>query len=110
MTTLYLCGRMTGIADLNRPVFHEAEQALIAAGYKVINPHGIQIGYEDQSWGACMRRDIKAMIDCDGVALISSDWKNSKGCAIELALAQALGIKTNYLAAWLHVSSAANTA
>lgn len=99
---LYLCGPMTGRPNLNREAFHKAAIELQAAGYETVNPHSLQIGYEDQSWIACMRRDVKALVDCDGVAIIDRAWSHSKGCVVELGLAYGLGIKTNFLHAWVY--------
>ena len=35
--TIYICGPMTGIEDLNHPAFFKAEEHLKSKGYTVIN-------------------------------------------------------------------------
>jgi hypothetical protein len=47
-----------------------------------------------------MRRDIAALVTCDGVALLEGH-QNSKGAALERHIADKLGMPTDSVAVWL---------
>jgi len=96
MTTLYLCGPMRGIPQLNHPAFFEAEETLMKAGHKVINParmdqelgldpHNSQM--DDKFIEECARRDIDAVFECDELILLPN-WEKSRGAKAEIAVAQ----------------------
>ena len=91
MKRIYLSGAMTGCPDLNFPAFHAAAKALRERGLVVINPAEINIDGE-KTWHACMRADIKALCDCDEIALLPG-WENSTGAHVELNLAHRLGMR-----------------
>ena len=91
MKKIYLSGPMTGLPDLNFPAFNAAAAALRAKGLNVINPAEINIDGE-KTWNACMRADIKALCDCDEIALLPG-WENSTGAHVELNLAHRLGMR-----------------
>ena len=96
MTTVYICGAMRGIKNLNHPAFFEAEERLKAKGYNVINParmdqelglnpHNSQM--DSKFIEDCARRDIDAVFECDELVLIPK-WEKSKGARAEVAVAQ----------------------
>lgn len=96
MTTLYLCGPMRGLPQLNHPAFFEAEEALKAKGYNVINPARMdqELGldpHNSQMDGKFIedaaRRDIDAVFECDELVLLPK-WEKSKGARAEIAVAQ----------------------
>jgi hypothetical protein len=91
MLRLYLSGPMSGLPGLNFPAFHEAASQLRAAGYQVTNPAEINPD-STMSWEQCMRADIKALCDCDVLALLDG-WQRSAGAHVELNLAHRLGLK-----------------
>lgn len=101
MTRIYISGPITGIEDKNRPAFEAETIRLRKLGYQVVNPLEVCEGEEDALTGAdlwkhCMRKDIKAMMDCDALALLPG-WLFSRGARIEWDLAVNLGMKI-YLA------------
>lgn len=97
MKTVYVSGRMTGMPELNFPAFHAAAAYLRAQGYRVINPAELDEGdTEPMSWAGYMRRDIKALMDCDLIAMLP-DWERSKGATIEHDLAVDLGMGLIFL-------------
>lgn len=91
MKRIYLSGAMTGLPELNFPAFNAAATALRAKGHDVVNPAEIKPEGEP-SWSACMRADLKAMLDCCTVALLPG-WEDSKGANIEARLALNLGMR-----------------
>jgi len=95
---LYLAGPMSGKADFNYPAFHAAAAELRAAGYEVVNP--AEAG-DDTSlpWAHHMRRDIKALTDCDGVVMLFG-WTKSRGAKLEVTIAAALAMDTRSVKGW----------
>lgn len=87
---LYLAGPMSGIKDLNFPAFHAEAARLRAMGYDIVNPAEINID-PNAGWLACMRADIKQLVDCDGVATLPG-WVNSRGASLEVGIAHGLGL------------------
>lgn len=99
--TIYLCGPMTGYADLNHPLFYVAEEHLKAKGYEVINPAKMdeELGLDPHEGlmnpeflKGAVKRDLEAVMVCDGVALLP-DWEMSKGATAEVAVAKWLNKK-----------------
>lgn len=98
---LYLCGPMTGYADLNHPAFYAAEEELKSKGYEVINPARMdeELGLdphkgvmEPDFLKDAAKRDLDAVMGCDGIVLLP-EWEASKGAKAELAVAQWLDKK-----------------
>ena len=87
---LYLAGPMSGIKDLNFPLFHQEAARLRAAGYQVVNPAEINLD-PAAKWADCMRADIAQLVTCDGIALLPG-WMESRGAALEHSIAHALGM------------------
>ncbi|MBB3256888.1 DUF4406 domain-containing protein [Paraburkholderia sp. WP4_3_2] len=67
---LYIAGPMTGYAELNFPAFHAEAARLRELGFEIVNPAEINAD-KSAEWLACMREDIKQLVDCDGVALLT---------------------------------------
>lgn len=99
MKPLYLSGPMTGRPELNFPAFHEAAAELRAAGLEVINPADLN-PEPGHPWHYYMRRDIAALMECDGVATLW-DWKESRGARLEVHIARELGLPVRPYWAWL---------
>ena len=87
---LYLAGPMTGIAELNFPLFHSEAARLRSCGHEVINPAEINADPAAE-WSACMRADIAQLVTCDGIAMLPG-WSKSSGASLELYIAKALGM------------------
>jgi hypothetical protein len=92
---LYLSGPMTGLPDLNFPAFNHAAFLLRINGHKVVNPAELNPD-PAASWHDCMRKDIKALCDCEGIALMDG-WENSQGAHLELNIAHRLGLKVLFV-------------
>jgi hypothetical protein len=95
---LYVAGPMSGIKDWNFPAFHAAAAQLRSLGFEVVNPAEL-CPDTSMSWADCMREDIKALVDCHGVALLPG-WENSKGATLERHIACALKIPCLGLHLW----------
>jgi hypothetical protein len=96
---LYVSGPMSGIKDLNFPAFIAAAEALRRAGYAVVNPVDLNPDPKAE-WKACMRADIKALVDCDAVATLPG-WKESRGAWLETRIANGLGMEVDSVEGWL---------
>ena len=98
---VYIAGPMTGIANWNFPAFDAAAQFLRGCGYTVINPADLdrENGFSEftsyasaEFLRAAMSRDLAAICECEGVAVLDG-WKASLGACIEVALAARLGLR-----------------
>lgn len=87
---LYIAGPMTGIADHNFPAFTEAASKYRRRGYDVVSPHELH-PHTDKSWHWYLKRDLKAMLDCDAVVVLRG-WHNSRGARLERATAEAVNM------------------
>lgn len=90
MTTIYISGPMTGMPDLNYPAFNAEAARLRALGYTVVNPAEINPDGKTP-WHQCLRSDLKALCDCDTLALLPG-WEKSQGAHLELHVAHRLGL------------------
>lgn len=89
MKTIYLSGPMSGLPDLNFPAFNAEAARLRHLGYTVVNPADINTDSAD--WHQCLRADIRAMMDCDTLALLGG-WQQSVGAHLELHIAHRVGL------------------
>ena len=90
MKRVYISGPMTGLPEFNFPAFHSAAQELRRCGYEVVNPAEIN-AENNGDWHFYLRADIKALCDCDILALLPG-WEGSNGAHLELHVAHRLGI------------------
>lgn len=95
MSTFYVSGPMAGYADHNHPAFHKAAAELRAIGHTVVNPAELNPLPVTHSREECLRRDIAGMVTCDAIALLPG-WENSEGAAVELHIAESLGMVVVY--------------
>lgn len=113
----YIAGPMTGIKDLNFPLFNRAAAELRARGFEVANPAEINGGAAEQvavaamtkeeqeeHWRACMRNDIPELLKCQGIALLPG-FEKSRGARLELHIAQQLGMKEMFMFAFDQVAA-----
>lgn len=90
MTTLYISGPMTGIAEHNFPMFNRAEQVLRNVGYTILNPatKGIIEGW---TWEQYLKWDLAEVLKADGIATLPG-FTNSRGAMLETFVANTLKI------------------
>lgn len=91
MKRVYLSGPMTGQPGLNFPAFNAEELRLRTLGYDVVNPARLNLG-PAATWNDCMRKDLAALLTCDGLALLPG-WQASAGANLELHVAHRVGIE-----------------
>lgn len=96
MKKIYIAGPMTGRPDFNYPAFHLAAEQLRAKGCTVENPaeNDLPPGRE---WHEYLRNALTKMLTCDAVAVLHG-WESSKGAALEVHVARALGMPVKPLA------------
>lgn len=90
---VYISGQISGrSAEETAGAFYEAALKLESQGYTPVSPY---MGDEGKTWGEYMRRDIKLLMDCDGIFMLSG-WSVSRGANIERELAKSLGFSIFY--------------
>lgn len=99
----YLSGPISGQVDLNRPAFAEAQAALEAVGYEVVNP--FDVAGEETDWERCMELDLAALETCDIMAQLDH-WPQSRGARIENHKAYRLSIPTAHWRVWVREAQA----
>lgn len=81
---------MSGVEENNFPLFFEAANECRLRGWGYVNP--AEFGVEEgKTWPDYMRRDIKALMECDSILLLP-DWRKSKGAMLEHDIAEQLGM------------------
>lgn len=79
--------------------FLKAEHALKQIGFEVVNP--MKLDHKNAvTWSDYMRTDIKALMDCDNIFMLSN-WRKSEGAKLEKHIADALEIKEFCYATYL---------
>lgn len=91
MKRMYLSGPMTGRPNLNFPLFYVEAARLRELGYEVVNPAELNPD-PSASWHACMRADLKALLDCDALVLLPG-WEQSAGAHLEMHVAHRVGLE-----------------
>lgn len=85
---VYLCGPMTGLADLNKPAFAEAAAAWREKGHTVINP-GEMDGTDTAPREECLRVDLRMLLDCQAIVVLPR-WAKAAGSMLEARIAREL--------------------
>lgn len=104
---LYIAGPMSGIEDLNYPAFAQAEDQLMEAGFKTLNPidsaKRLPLGIH-LPWEWYMRQALKMVCEADGIALLNG-WMSSPGARLEVDVAQRLAIPCMEVTEWVNAMS-----
>jgi hypothetical protein len=82
---------MTGLPDFNYPAFHAAAHRIHEAGLEPVNPATSFGGRTDLPREVYIRADVKALAECDAVAMLSG-WQESRGARLEYLLARELSM------------------
>lgn len=97
---LYVAGPMTGLPEFNYPAFFEAEEALIAAGYDVLNPARTEGRDGCESWLDFMRASLRDISHADAIATLPG-WSDSKGACLEVQIAHGLQLGVRPVTDWI---------
>jgi len=103
MKAIYIAGKMTGLPKFNFPAFYEAEEHLLAEGWKVFNPARIdnENGFDETVERALTPEELKGFAaqdldilvrDVNAIYLLRG-WQDSKGARAERAVAEWLGLQ-----------------
>ena len=96
---LYVSGPVTGVEGRNRAAFEAAARELSSRlRYAVEIPHDTVPS--DADWIEAMRVSLRAMLGCDGVAMLPG-WQRSAGARLEQSVAVAVGMECHTVAGWL---------
>lgn len=110
MITFYVCGPMSGHADLNEPLFRRAAAYLQTRGHLTIVPHDVgphehegpcPQSHVAQTTGehnvACyLRGDLLALLDLCHRVYVLPGWETSVGARLEVQVAAACGIPIEF--------------
>ena len=93
---IYIAGPVTGVEGYEK-TFAKAADALRAKGYEPVNPvaPGLVEGYSYRDY---INRGFDMLMDCDGMLLLPG-YMDSKGAALELHYALAVGMEIMTLGA-----------
>lgn len=86
---VYISGPMTGMKNLNKLAFFEAETRLQAAGFSVMNPAKLPDGL---SYNQYMQIDMVMLGQCSAIYMLKGH-ENSKGALAELQYARSVGFE-----------------
>ena len=90
---VYVSGKISGLADLNKPKFYKAKGLLKNLGYmEVVVPHDLDHSANVGGvWEEYMRVCFKGLMDCRKIAVLD-DWEDSQGAKWEVDTARRLGM------------------
>ena len=90
---IYISGKITGLVYSEvQKKFNRAENLIKIMDHEAINPLKITPFVDGKTWKEYMIDDLKALLDCDAIALLP-DWKDSKGACVEYQLAKSLELE-----------------
>ena len=99
---IYISGPISDKEDLNRKAFKEVEELIRNKGHQPVNPHEVGKQIDGKSfdnlkdmYAEYMRLDIRALLDCQAIYLLRG-WERSKGCLIEVDIANVLHMQFIY--------------
>lgn len=101
---IYISGQITGLPMVEAMMnFAKAETYLIHKGFDVVSPMSLTEHdaiaklplRESERWLLHMKVDIKALMDCTDIFMLSN-WGNSKGAKIERDIAIQLGFNIHH--------------
>lgn len=94
---IYIAGPISGIADLNRPAFYQAQEQLNALGFEVRNPHEFckHIQSDNPSDPAYYKQGFAELTLCTDVLLLPG-WQYSAGAQLESKAAVLFGMNVHH--------------
>lgn len=92
---IYLSGKISGLPICEAIKNFESAENQLKELATIVNPMRLRHDH-DKTWESYMKEDIKALMDCDAIAMLPN-YNESKGALIELNLAKSLGFEIIYL-------------
>lgn len=92
---IYLSGKISGLPICEAIKNFESAENQLKGFATIVNPMRLKHDH-DKSWESYMKEDIKALLDCDAIAMLPN-FNESKGSLIELNLAKSLGFEIIYI-------------
>ena len=93
---VYISGKITGMPmDEVEKLFEKAEREMRKCFDDVLSPLWIPVNQNNPEWRHYMIEDIKVLVDCDAIYMISN-WKESRGAILEHHIAKELGMNIIY--------------
>lgn len=97
--TIYIAGPMANLPELNFPAFYKAEDKLMRAGWRVVNP--ARFDYVFNVYGESIKgKMLDAVCESERAAIpfldaiyLLKDWEKSKGARLELKVALEHGLE-----------------
>ena len=84
MDRIYICGAISKVPKSEHVRFEQAEKMLNERENVIaVNPMKLDHS-NDNTYGEIMRTDLKEMLTCDGIYVISN-WRLSEGAKLEIA-------------------------
>lgn len=93
MTNIYISGKITGLSrqEIRKNFDLAITQVTLKYGrVGIVDPSTMPV-FSD-NWSDFMIADLMALKCCDAIAL-QPNWKESKGCNVERAFAEGMGIE-----------------
>lgn len=89
----YISGKITGYdLDFAKGKFNDTAELLLMAGRTPVNPFDLSEFHPDKTWEDYMLDDIRGLFKCKSIVM-HSDWPESKGARVEMAIASALELE-----------------
>ena len=96
----YISGPISSYPEGNKPCFDATAKAVRQLGHVAVNPWDLDlIEPHGDEWVKNMRRDIRYLVDCDGVVLLPN-WEESKGARLEVLIASRLKMSFFYISGY----------
>lgn len=93
---VYISGKITGLSrDTYLAKFKTAEQLLFSMGHTPVNPAAVNDRLPVVPYSAYIEMSITMLRQCNAIYMLA-DWTESQGAAMELKIAQALGLTVMY--------------
>ena len=94
---IYIAGPMTGMPELNLPLFAATNATLTKRGWDVVDPTLIEEEPTEATGPGVLalylRDDMVQMVTCDAIVMLPG-WQDSVGANCELLVAQILGLES----------------
>lgn len=93
---IYVSGKISGLPlEQAKEKFKWHVEFLREKGHEVVSPFEINEIKPEKTWGDYMENDIKHLVECDAIYMIS-DWRKSTGARIEYMIAKKLKLEILY--------------